>query len=304
VAVLGLAGSAVVAAPLAAAASPSAARPSVAASAVRSLSPAAPDDNASTPEPTDPASPGLVIVGTGGVYWTDVEHATMPTLWRMVSEGSVASISVRTGNPQTCPVDAWLTLSAGRRTLASVVESTPGSDAGDGPVVAADCTPVPVADTVPAQSAEPVPVDLAGWAALTALPVDQGGGTAGALGSRTAEAGSCTTAVGPGAAVALADRDGHVARYVPSADRIDTALLVACPVTVVDAGEPSVEPAERQAALHDLDALLRRIVEAVPEGWRVVVAGVYDTPVDDHGLQVVVDWHRGGRSRTAGTSPS
>lgn len=292
--VLGLAGSAVVAAPLAAAAPP-AARPQVAASAVRSLSPAAPDENARTPEPTDPASLGLVIVGTGGLHWTDVERATMPTLWRMVSEGSVASISVRTGNPQTCPVDAWLTLSAGRRTLASVPEAgAVGPDPGDGAAVPADCTPVPVADTAPARSADPVPVDLAGWAALTALPVDQGGGTAGALGGRTTAAGSCATAVGPGAAVALADRDGHVARYVPSVDRIDTALLVACPVTVVDAGEPSVEPAERQAALHDLDALLRRIVETVPEGWRVVVAGVYDTPVDDRGLQVVVDWHRGG----------
>src|SRR5665648_1292516 len=155
----------------------------------------------------------------------DVERATMPTLWRMVSEGSVASISVRTGSPQTCPVDAWLTLSAGRRTVASVEEAgAVGSDPGDGTAVPADCTPVPVADTVPAQSADPVPVDLAGWAALTALPVDQGGGTAGALGSRTAAAGSCTTAVGPGAAVALADLDGHVARYVSSADRIDTSL--------------------------------------------------------------------------------
>ena len=72
--------------------------------------PAAADDDA-------PAASDLVLVGVGGLHWSDVDRTTTPTLWRMNTEGSVGSISVHTGSPVTCPVDAWLTISAGRRTI-------------------------------------------------------------------------------------------------------------------------------------------------------------------------------------------
>ncbi len=76
------------------------------------------------------------LVGTGDLHWTDIDRTATPTLWRLVSTGSVGSVSVRTAGAQTCPVDAWLTVSAGRRTVAP----TPGASGEDLPL---DCVPMP-----------------------------------------------------------------------------------------------------------------------------------------------------------------
>ncbi len=261
-------------------------------------------------EVVTPAADGIVVVGTGGLHWTDVDRTSTPTLWRMISEGSVASISVRTVNPETCPLDAWLTLSAGRRTLApqeesasgDAPESDDGTTADDAPedtepsYVPVDCPPVPEVAPSQAGAEDPSPHDVADWSSLTADPAEHPGayGVPGTIGERIAEAGTCTTAVGPGAALALADTDGHVERYVPDLAQLDDDELVRCPVTMVDLGELPYEPTDRRAALDELDDVLHWLVDTVPAGWRVVVAGVSDTPVEQHGLQVVVDWHQGG----------
>jgi hypothetical protein len=69
---------------------------------------------------------------------------------------------------------------------------------------------------------------------------------------------SCATAVGPGAALALAGPAGHVASYLPSPSQATAAVLSRCPLTVVDletAGYP-----ERPSAPASEDAELARIV--------------------------------------------
>ena len=72
---------------------------------------------ASTEAPTDSSPEGpTVLVGVAGLRWTDVNPTTVPHLWSMIGSSSVGSINVRTGaGPVTCPLDAWLTLSAGQR---------------------------------------------------------------------------------------------------------------------------------------------------------------------------------------------
>lgn len=271
---LGLAGSAIFALPAAAA-------------------PVTGADPAAVEEPPVAASqigPPLVIVGIGGLHWTDVD-AGMPTLWRMIADGSVASISVRTASSRSCPLDAWLTLSAGRRTPVAPIGEPVEEDDSD--LVPAECTPIPVIEDVGSQVGSPVPIDVPNWAVLAAAPTEQGGGSPGTLGDRIAAAGTCATAVGPGAALALADSTGHVPRYLASTSELDAEVLAACPVTVIDAGEPTSEPALRQLALRQLDEVLRQLEETVPDGGRIVVAGVHHTPNDELGLQVAVEWHNG-----------
>ncbi|MBE7701308.1 hypothetical protein H9623_13500 [Oerskovia sp. Sa1BUA8] len=264
-------------------------------------------DPATAPTPTDPT----VVVGVGGLHWSDVSRASTPTLWSMLREGSAASISVRTATTVTCPVDAWLTLSAGGKSLApqpapsedpTTLPSEPTPETGS--YVPLDCPPVP---TVQATSTDIVgPAHVDGWESLTVdpavepneVPVAATSGTPGTLGSLIATTGTCSTAVGPGGAIALADQNGDVARYTTALENLSSDELARCPVTVADLGELPSDPADRRETLRGLDETLAMLVEAIPTGSSVVVAGVSDTPVEAHGLQVVVDWRKG--TTTAG----
>jgi hypothetical protein len=265
----------------------------------------------------EPAAP-VVVVGVAGLRWTDVSRSTTPNLWHMIGGGSVASINVRTADPATCPLDAWLTLSAGSRTV-----SAGSAERADAPAPerqddetseargATSCTPVPRA--VGAGGAEPTTATVDGWAGLPEQEEDPGEEepaeatevpAPGLLGEKLAEADVCSTAVGPGAAVMLAREDGTVGRYVPSLDALlgtgtsepvpgdDPAwsgILAECPVTVIDAGSLPEGP-ERADALDTLDKTLSTLRTGLPAGTRVLVAGIADTPLTQQGLQVVVDW--------------
>ncbi|WP_460885846.1 hypothetical protein [Promicromonospora xylanilytica] len=280
--------------------------------------PAAGSDAASAAEPAAP----VVVVGVAGLRWTDVSRSTTPNLWHMIGGGSVASINVRTAAPATCPLDAWLTLSAGTRTVsAGSAERADAPEPEDGRPReargATSCTPVP--RTVGAVGAEPAPATVDGWAQLPEQEDEEPEETEeqvipaevpapGLLGEMLAEADTCSTAVGPGAAVMLAREDGTVGRYVPSIDALREAgpaeptgsgegsgepawsdVLAECPVTVVDAGSLPEGP-ERADALDALDGTLSSLRTGLPDGTRVLVAGIADTPLTQQGLQVVVDW--------------
>ena len=54
--------------------------------------------------------------------------------------------------------------------------------------------------------------------------------------------GRCATAVGPGAALALAGPDGRVVSYLPSAAALTVATLARCPLTVVNLGNLPAAP--------------------------------------------------------------
>lgn len=271
----------------------------------------------------DPAAP-VVVVGVAGLRWTDVSRGTTPNLWHMIGGGSVASINVRTAAPATCPLDAWLTLSAGSRTvsagsaeLADRPRSERKDDADQDARGATSCTPVPSAEG--AGGAEPSAATVDGWADLPEPEEDADDQAAdvavapapGLLGELLDEADTCSTAVGPGAAVMLAREDGTVERYVPSLDALtpggSTAntdgtnpprgphategddVLAECPVTVIDAGSLPEGP-ERATALATLDETLSGLTSSLPAGTRMLVAGIADTPLTQQGLQVVVDW--------------
>ncbi|WP_246783939.1 hypothetical protein [Cellulomonas persica] len=255
----------------------------------------------------------VVLVGVGGLHWDDVDRTGTPTLWRMVAEGSVGSISVHTSSAQMCRLGGWLTISAGRRVPpVSVSEVAPsgsagqdgsdssdgsdgdGSDDGTGDAVD-DCPPMPAVST---GGTSPAPAGVEGWDELVDPPSDDvpagSYGEPGTVATLVATTQRCTTALGPGAAIALADAQGRLERYAPHLGAVGDAALAACPVTVLDGGDLPADRTERRDALSLLDDELRRIVAAVDTGTRVVVAGTSDGPAGETGLQAVVQWEAGG----------
>jgi hypothetical protein len=79
----------------------------------------------------------------------------------------------------------------------------------------------------------------------------------------------CATAAGPGAALALADRAGHVATYLPGPGQVTAAVLARCPLTVVDLG--TLGYAERARQLATADAQLATIAAALPADTTLLV---------------------------------
>ena len=225
----------------------------------------------------EPAA-GVVLVGIAGLAWQDVTLEDAPTLHSLVGPNAVASLTVRTVRPRTCVVDGWLTVGAGRR-----VTDVQDLDADDEPDRYCREIPEPI-ELADGGAAVP------GWGELQRVQDEQTFGTQlGLLGDRVAEAQSCTTAVGPGAVLALARGDGVVANYTPDPATADTALLANCPVTVVDLGsvpppgEPGDDEAEalaadtRRAAISEVDAALGRLLSNVPADVAVLVAGIADS---------------------------
>src|SRR5690349_11799103 len=64
---------------------------------------------------TAPARGRVVLIGVPGLQWGDVHDTTTPNLARLAGQGSPAALSVKTVGPHTCPIDGWLTVSAGQR---------------------------------------------------------------------------------------------------------------------------------------------------------------------------------------------
>ena len=178
----------------------------------------------------------VVIVGISGLRWTFATPATTPTLWRLASGGSVGSLIDYAQQPVACPDDGWLTLNGGARAK------------GPRPCAA---LPRVIRDGAGARiPAMPAIVryneqfhESPDWGLLGTLP------------------GGCATAIGPGAALALAAPSGAVSSYLPSASQLTAAVLARCPLTVVDLGALSYP--ERTAA-SAADRQLARIVAGLP----------------------------------------
>ncbi|WP_454041840.1 hypothetical protein [Cellulosimicrobium sp. Marseille-Q8652] len=297
-AVLVLLAAVLLAGPGLAAAGPASARPSAAGLPVTASGAAlaVDDEDDVTTAPSHDPEP-VVLVAVAGLYWSDVSPSATPSLWTMIRSGSVASMNVG----RTCPTDAWLTLSAGQVISTAEPTAEPAADGtgGDGTTTAEDtsatgCPPLPT----PVGTTAPSPVDVPGWSTLVA-PAAEADPPAttqhapGTLAARLVPTGVCTTAVGPGAALMLADGSGHVARYAPTLDALPDGGLDACDVTVVDQGELVDTAAGRGESLDALDETLDRVMGEVGRGTRVLVAGISAGPVGEPGLQVVVDWRKG-----------
>jgi hypothetical protein len=205
----------------------------------------------------------VVLVGVPGLSWGDVDADTTPTLWELAGGQAVGNLSVRAVPVRSCATDAWLTVSAGRR-------------AGD--QVTGRCGSVPTALPDGAGGAE-----IPAWPNLQDAPA-QGVFAAplGLLGERLRDAAVCSTAFGPGAALALADSDGTVERFRPGLSITDAELtreLAACPVSIVDLGSlPAPQlVARRAAAASDADAAVARLLTLLPKGGTLLVGGLADS---------------------------
>ncbi|SKC56341.1 hypothetical protein SAMN04324258_1645 [Krasilnikoviella flava] len=256
---------------------------------------------APAPSDAEPPETPLVLAGVSGLQWSDVDAVRTPHLWRLIGGGSVASIAVRTLTP-TCPVEGWLTLSAGSRAVAQPAVPDGAEDSGEDTAQdsvdgapALGCPTVPVPPTTDDGTER---AHVPGWTELAASdPLTPNAAEPGALGEVADVAGTCTTAVGPGAAVALADAGGDVPRYLSDAGRLTAAQVAECPATVVDLGVLPDAASERTAAVEELDDQVGRLADLLPAGGRLVVAGISDTPLGPSDLQVVVDWTApGGRA--------
>jgi hypothetical protein len=239
-AVAGLAASAALAMPLLSAPAAQAAPAPSAASSRAASSPAA----------SAPAGPGggaegvrhVVIVGISGLRWSQVTPAGTPELWRLAGGGSVGSVVDYAQQPLSCPADGWLTLNAAAR--------------AQGP---RPCTSLP--EVVPDGAGASVPAMPQIITANRGYHESPDWGLLGSLAS-------CATAVGPGAALALASAAGAVSSYLRSAGELSPAVLARCPLTVVDLGQ--IGGIERTVA-SAIDGRLASIVAELPAGTLLLV---------------------------------
>jgi hypothetical protein len=230
----------------------------------------------------------VVIVGISGLRWTDVSAAQTPALWRVTSDGSPGSLVDYAILPHTCPADAWLTMNAGNRARAPHTEKGPcpalptvTEDPGAATANSGAATANP-AGTTPAQ--------IAGMRALTRFNQQFHTSPQWGLLASAAGRGGCSTAIGPGAALALARASGQVSGYrpaLPATAGAERQLLARCPLTVVDLGSlPGANGAARAAAVRHADAELATITAALPAGTTLMVTAPGAATNPPH-LQVV-----------------
>jgi hypothetical protein len=219
----------------------------------------------------DGAPPGapdprrVALIGVPGLHWNDIGPRRTPHLWRLARDSALGTLSPRAVATATCPYDGWLTVSAGVRT------STGGPCAGP---------PEPEA----AGAGAVVP----GFARLRGEHGRYGAGT---LGAAARAAGRCTVAVGPGAALALADGDGRVDVYAATPEALPAAEWSRCPLLAVDVDdlirpyldgdaltkEPDLlPPAGRAAAVAAADAKVGQVLARLPADTAVLLAGLSD----------------------------
>ncbi|MEP6855763.1 MAG: hypothetical protein ABJA33_09855 [Pedococcus sp.] len=223
-------------------------------------------------DPLNPLNP-VILVGTGGLTWSDVDESATPALWSLLRDGSTAALSVRSVFTNTCPVDGWLSLSAGNRAEADGPGRSGARRTTD------PCPPIPVVDSgvVP------------GWNGYVRSATDKKfDSTLGTLGETLASNEQCVQAVGAGAGVGAAYRSGAVPRYASYDPTKLTGLLSACRVTLVDVGalrDPADLPVgevapvgagsrAKQAAA--IDEQIGEVLAAAPSGSDVVVASLSD----------------------------
>ncbi|MHB8187018.1 MAG: hypothetical protein ACYDDU_13255 [Dermatophilaceae bacterium] len=237
---------------------------------------------ASSPAASKDLSGSIVVIGTGGLSWSDVSAKATPALWSLLREGATATMSVRSVHANTCPVDGWLSLSAGER--AGDVDPSGGGPGGGPDGAKPACQDLPdymTAGRVPRWN------DYLAAAAATRFDASLG-----LLGDQVASHGGCIQAVGPGAALGAARASGIVDRYQPYDESTLTAALASCPATLIDVGQirdpadvdphdasrPTTTRAQQAAAI---DARVAAIVNAAPLGADVVLASLADAGVTE-----------------------
>src|SRR5580692_2309056 len=206
----------------------------------------------------------VVIVGLSGLRWSDLSPAATPTLWRLAGQGSVGSLVDFAVLSLTCPADGWLTLNSGARAQSN------HTDAG--------CRAFPAVRQAGAGATVPALPGLIGY--NQRFRNDPSWGLLG-------RAAGCATAVGPGAALALAGPSGAVASYLPSPADLTAGVLSRCPLTVVDLG--NLDSSERSVALAAADTELRHLLAELPAATTLLVTAPGSATKPPHLQLTLVD---------------
>ncbi|MEU6714780.1 hypothetical protein ABZ897_25240 [Nonomuraea sp. NPDC046802] len=232
----------------------------------------------------------VALIGVPGLHWNDLTQADTPNLWELARSSAIGSLSVRTVGSVTCPYDGWLTVSAGTR-------SAVGYSCGAPP------TPQP------SGAGAVIPdyrylIDVAGQR------------NAGTLGQSLKAAGQCSIAIGPGAALALADQQGAVPRYHSSPLQVRGADLQQCRMIAMDVDDlirpylsgqrlpktpDQLGPAERRDALRLADAHAGALLSILPADTTVLLAGLSDHGSVPH-LRVAALREPGAEGRLLGAA--
>lgn len=229
-------------------------------------------------KPGTAVSPHVVIVGLSGLRWTDVSASATPALWTMARAGSPGSLVAFAVVPHTCPADAWLTLNGGDQAQAPHTSKGP-------------CPALPAVTVRSGQAGVPGPAQVAAVPSLVSYNHGLRYSPRWGLLASAAGKGNCATAVGPGAALALADPAGNVGSYLPAVSAVSRAVLARCTLTVVDLGSlpdgSGGSGGTRAAALRHADAGLAAITGELPGGTTLMVMGPGSTAIPPH-LQVIM----------------
>src|SRR5699024_6907901 len=198
----------------------------------------------------------VVFIGVDGLAWADITEDT-PALASLTAQ-AVGSLVVRSVNTATCPADGWLALNTGSRAAdtASPCRILKSPKSGD----------------VPAWDAYTEAVSHQDYGARLGLLQDAL--TAGELSS---------TAIGPGAAIALAGSSGEVKGYEPLGETEALSsqareAVTSTDLTVIDAG-----------TITDPEVLTDRAEEAAEEAGEDFDEDAMNPPSRDEQVQQVED---------------
>lgn len=192
----------------------------------------------------------VVVVGVPGLTWFDVKNS--PELTALVDQSHVGSITVKTAGPHTCPVDGWLTISAGTRAWGSV----PDQQCGDLPGV--------------------VDGKVQNWQTYVDRQAEHHtGAPIGRLAESRSQRQVC--GFGPGAALALARTDGTVENWLPQLDQAKLASPT-CSDAIIDAGAMPLREGRKEAR--------KKVAELVSQaraagGW-VLLVGISQEIANAH----------------------
>ncbi|TDO54420.1 hypothetical protein EV643_101209 [Kribbella sp. VKM Ac-2527] len=193
----------------------------------------------------------VVVIGVPGLSWNDVKAS--PELTALVNQSHVGSITVKTAGPHTCPVDGWLTISAGTRAWGNV----PDQSCGDLPGL--------------------VDGKVQDWQTYVDRQAEHHTGAPLGRLAESRERGAPICGFGPGAAIALARTDGTVGNWQPEFDQVKLAST-ACGDAIVDAGALPLREGRDEARkrVADLVAQVR-----AADGW-VLLVGISQVEANAH----------------------
>jgi hypothetical protein len=210
----------------------------------------APVARAEQPAAVSPAGP-VVLLGVPDLRWQDVTEAGTPALWQLAGRSAIGAMTDRSGEDTARRATGWMTVNTGSRAVAFIDPASTVPDPGD-------------------------PVQLARLEQINQLARYHS--RVGALGDALRQAGRKVAAVnGGGAVLGGMTSDGTVdmrTSSVPSALQRGADVVIGELPQLYDVDRD--DAAAVQGALSTIDTAIGTIVQQLPAGASLLVAGVSD----------------------------